>query len=514
MVTLTRVRASWVPAGNDDISHDVAKALDVLLKRNIRLQVAAEIAAVAAAAAAAAEKAAAAKKAADEKAAAARKAADEKAAAEKAEAEKKAAAAKKAADEKAAAAKAAADKAAAEKAAAEKAATEARVLELENQLAAALATAREWNKVAEKAENEKAAAEKAAAEKAEKEKAEREKAAAATDARILDLEKQLAASLAMAKAITESFWWPWKQEAAQTPMAPEKAPPSERLTSRLTSERVRLQKNAPNPMGAPDPMAAAELFWKTRYRFSVPHVITEQMTNHIKSIVRSRLLMGVSFEDVYPKVVLSYASGRRPQDCEGAGPGMFYAADFLEFLHERHVPAFSGLHVPPGKDWRCYMLRLVGRKAQAKVLVVLLTAALFESKPCLQEINAAVENDIPLLPSASLALPIPDPSGPCALPCALAADHGSAPVPAVRFEAKLPDKKNQWPQLTDEASEVMISRVQQTLGKANDFPNPGTMLTMSSALDDVLGMIKHIVDTHATRTDTQDADTHYRGYSG
>jgi hypothetical protein len=60
----------------------------------------------------------------------------------------------------------------------------------------------------------------------------------------------------------------------------------------------------------------------------------------------------------------------------------------------------------------------------------------------------------------------------------------------------------------------MISRVQQTLGKANDFPNPGTMLTMSSALDDVLGMIKHIVDTHATRTDTQDADTHYRGYSG
>jgi len=424
-----------VPAGNDDIGDDVAKALDALLQRNIYLAaekaernryLAAQKAAAEKAAAekaAAEKKAAAAKKAADEKAAA-EKAAAEKAAAEKAAAEKKAAAAKKAADEKAAAEKAAAEKAAAEKAAAEKAANEARVLELEEQLAAALATARELKKAAaekaaaankaaaEKAAAEKAAAEKAAAEKAEKEKAEREKAErekaerekaaekAAADARILDLEKQLAAALAMAKAITESSWWPWRQEAMVTPMASERAPPSERRLS----ERARPQKNAA------DQMVAAELFWKTRYRFSVPHAITEQMTNHVKSIVRSRLLMGgVPFEEVYPQVVLSYASGRRPQDCEGAGPGMFYAADLLEFLHERRVPAFSGLHVPPGKDWRCYMLRLEGRRAQAKVLVVLLTEALYQSKPCLQEINAAIENQIPLIPSASLALPIPSP---------------------------------------------------------------------------------------------------------
>jgi hypothetical protein len=213
----------------------------------------------------------------------------------------------------------------------------------------------------------------------------------------------------------------------------------------------------------------------------VPHAITEQTTNYVKGIVRSRLPTGVPFEDVYPKVVISYASGRRPQDCEGAGPGMFYAADFLEFLHERRVPAFSGLHVPPGKDWKVFMLRLEGKKAQAKVLVVLLTAALYQSKPCLEEIHAAIENRIPLIP--------------------------------IRFEAKLPDKKNQWPQLTDEAEEVMISRVQKTLGKANDFPNPGTMLTMPSALDDVLGMIKHILDPYGTNADTQDADTHHHGFS-
>jgi hypothetical protein len=200
---------------------------------------------------------------------------------------------------------------------------------------------------AKKAADEKAEAEKVAAAKAEKEKAEKEKAAAATEARVHELEKQLAATLATAKAMAEASWWPWKG-AAETPTAPEKAPEKAPPSERLTSERAR----------ALDPMGAAELFWKTRYRFSVPHAITEQTTNYVKGIVRSRLPTGVPFEDVYPKVVISYASGRRPQDCEGAGPGMFYAADLLEFLHERRVPAFSGLHVPPGKDWKVFMLRL------------------------------------------------------------------------------------------------------------------------------------------------------------
>ena len=283
-------------------------------------------------------------------------------------------------------------------------------------------------------------------------------------------EKMAAEKAAAAKKAADE-----KAEAEKVAAAKAEKEDTEKEKAALTSERARAShRNAPDPK-------AAELFWKTRYRFSVPHAITEQTTNYVKGIVRSRLPTGVPFEDVYPKVVISYASGRRPQDCEGAGPGMFYAADFLEFLHERRVPAFSGLHVPPGKDWKVFMLRLEGKKAQAKVLVVLLTAALYQSKPCLEEIHAAIENHIPLLP--------------------------------IRFEAKLPDKKNQWPQLTDEAEEVMISRVQKTLGKANDFPNPGTMLTMPSALDDVLGMIKHIVDPYGTNADTQDADTHHHGFS-
>ena len=158
-------------------------------------------------------------------------------------------------------------------------------------------------------------------------------------------EKEVAEKAAAAKKAADE-----KAEAEKVALA--KAEKEKAEDERLTSERARAShRNAPDPK-------AAELFWKTRYRFSVPHAITEQTTNYVKGIVRSRLPTGVPFEDVYPKVVISYASGRRPQDCEGAGPGMFYAADFLEFLHERRVPAFSGLHVPPGKDWKVFMLRL------------------------------------------------------------------------------------------------------------------------------------------------------------
>ena len=93
------------------------------------------------------------------------------------------------------------------------------------------------------------------------------------------------------------------------------------------------------------------------------------------------------------KVVISNASGRRSgRDCEGAGPDMYYAVSILRLLHERGVRCFSGLHVPPGTDWEVFMLRLNSRRAQAKVLIVVLTAALFQSKPCLAEINAAIKN--------------------------------------------------------------------------------------------------------------------------
>jgi hypothetical protein len=379
---------------------------------------------------AAAEKAeaekAAAEKAAAEKAAA-EKAAAEKAAAEKAAAEK-AAAAKRAADEKAAAEKAAAEKAAAEKAAAERTAADLRLLKSAAEEAAALR--RELDAVrAEKAAAEaKAAAEKAAAEaKAAAEKAAVEKAAA-------EPAFEPAAQLEGLKAGLFQLLYQWGLRS-DAPAAGS-APP----------ERRASRSQLPNS-------------WNAQEYFAVPGVITEQMTQTVKSRVLSKYVPeGVQFQDFYPEVLISYASGRRSgRDCEGAGPGMFYAVGILGLLHERGVRCFSGLHVPPGTDWEVFMLRLNSRRARAKVLIVVLTAALFQSKPCLKEINAAIRKGIPVLP--------------------------------IRFEDKLPGYEDQWAKYTDEDSEVMVSRVQEHLGKINSIPHPGTVLTVPDSMNTILGLV-------------------------
>ena len=203
----------------------------------------------------------------------------------------------------------------------------------------------------------------------------------------------------------------------------------------------------------------------------VPPSITVKMTQEVKSSVRSLIPEG-AFEKYYPEVVISYATGRREQDCVGAGPGMYYAAGFIRILHQCGVRCFSGLHVPVGVDWKVFMLRLDGRHANAKVLIVLKTKALYESEPCLKELNCAIERKIPLIP--------------------------------IVFEEGLPGPKMQWTKLTDQDSEVMISNVQKHLGKINDIPNPGTLLTAPSTLDEIIKEINKHVTTKAREPTTMD----------
>jgi len=328
-----------------------------------------------------------------------------------------AAAAKRAADEKAAAEKAAAEKAAAEKAAAERA------------VAAAAEEAAALRRELEAMRAEKAAAEKAAAERAE----------SATVEPAFDAAAQLEGLKAGFLQILNQWGlrcvnqWGLRSDAPAAGSAP-----AERRT-------VRLQ--------LPES-------WNAEEYFAVPGVITEQMTQTVKSRVLSQFMPeGVQFKDFYPEVVISYASGRRSgRDCDGAGPGMYYAAGILGLLHERGVRCFSGLHVPPGTDWEVFMLRLNSRRARAKVLIVVLTAALFQSKPCLKEINAAIKNGISVLP--------------------------------IRFEdSTLPGKGDQWAKHTDEESEMMIYRVQEHLGKINSIPHPGTVLTVPDSMNTILGLV-------------------------
>eukprot|EP00900_Chrysochromulina_parva_P020230 jgi/Chrpa1/2840/Chrysochromulina_OHIO_Genome00011605-RA len=180
-------------------------------------------------------------------------------------------------------------------------------------------------------------------------------------------------------------------------------------------------------------------------------VITMEQLEAWKRGVRT-LAKGIKYEDFYPPFVVSYASGRRPGDCEGSGPGVVYVKGLMEFLHGRGVQCFSGLQVPAGVDWETFMLRLTGmngKREKPKVLIVILTAALYRSKPCLKEISTAIKNKITLLP--------------------------------VRFEDKLPAKEDQWTDLEDEEWEMMKFRVQEKLNSLNNIPNPGTDLKKMAA---------------------------------
>eukprot|EP00900_Chrysochromulina_parva_P004352 jgi/Chrpa1/13918/Chrysochromulina_OHIO_Genome00022683-RA len=205
-------------------------------------------------------------------------------------------------------------------------------------------------------------------------------------------------------------------------------------------------------------------------RFVVPRAITIEQLEGCKRQARVQLPKGVQYKDFYPSIVLSYASGRRTNrkdaadDCEGSGPGVMYAKGLMEFLHERGLQCFSGLQVPPGVDWQTFMLRLTGengKREKPKVLIIILTAGLYQSKPCLKEISTAIENKIALLP--------------------------------VRFEDKLPAKEEQWTNLDDPEWEMMKFHVQAKLNKLNNIPNPGTVLNRATALEDIVAELeKHL----------------------
>jgi hypothetical protein len=210
-------------------------------------------------------------------------------------------------------------------------------------------------------------------------------------------------------------------------------------------------------------------------RFVVPRAITIEQLEGCKRQARMQLPKGVQYKDYFPSIVLSYASGRRTNrkdaadDCEGSGPGVIYAKGLMEFLHERGLQCFSGLQVPPGVDWETFMLRLNGengKREKPKVLIIILTAGLFQSKPCLKEISTAIENKIALLP--------------------------------VRFEDKLPAKEEQWTNLEDQEWEMMKFRAQAKLNKLNNIPNPGTVLNRATALEDIVAELEKLLPAPAS----------------
>ena len=106
----------------------------------------------------------------------------------------------------------------------------------------------------------------------------------------------------------------------------------------------------------------------------------EAVRRALAKLVRGKILV------YYPGVCVSYGTGHRPGDGAGCGPGMLYCRRVAELLDERGVGCFSGLHVPAGTDWHVFLEKLNGRFSRCQVLVVVVTPALFLSKPCLEEI--------------------------------------------------------------------------------------------------------------------------------
>jgi hypothetical protein len=210
-------------------------------------------------------------------------------------------------------------------------------------------------------------------------------------------------------------------------------------------------------------------------RFVVPRAITIEQLEGCKRRARMQLPKGVLYRDFYPSIVVTYASGRRTNrkdaadDCEGSGPGVMYAMGLSEFFHERGLQCFSGLQVPPGVDWETFMLRLTGengKREKPKVLIIILTAGLFHSRPCLKEIDTAIKNKIALLP--------------------------------VRFEDNLPAKEEQWTNLDDPEWEMMKFHVQAKLNKLNNIPNPGTVLNRATALEDIVAELEKLLPAPAS----------------
>jgi hypothetical protein len=189
----------------------------------------------------------------------------------------------------------------------------------------------------------------------------------------------------------------------------------------------------------------------------VPDAIDAIYAQKLKS--EAREIVKGNIEDFYPEVVLSYASGQRPGDEKGTGPGFVQAFDFITHLNRNGHMCFSGLHVPVASDWRIYFLRLSGKKAKAKVFIALLNRAYFRSVPCMHELHLAIKAKVKIV--------------------------------LVRMEDNIPPpQEDQWDgeMNEDDALERMV--VIDYLGKKNAIPHPGTLLSVPTAFLEILKIIR------------------------
>ena len=216
--------------------------------------------------------------------------------------------------------------------------------------------------------------------------------------------------------------------------------------------------------------------------FTIPSRIGLRESNALQQQIQK--LVTTDFDGFNPKVIISYATGRRPNgDVDGAGPGMFIAAEVIKALYKEEIPCFSGLMTPAGNNWEEYFLRL--HHKDARVLVVLLSKAFFQSLACLKEVHSALQNDLVIIPVR-------------------VEESGRKDVDIAR------DKESMWPDAliekhasssttNDITCKHKLTRIQMRrlkvknlLTNANTLPARGCLLTDSNDLEELVSRVQGI----------------------
>ena len=141
------------------------------------------------------------------------------------------------------------------------------------------------------------------------------------------------------------------------------------------------------------------------------------------------------------------------------------------------IPCFSDLKTQSGKNWHEYFLRLEHKNA--RVLVVLLSKAFFQSIPCLMEVHKAIKKGLVIIPVR-------------------------VEEPRRRHGDIARDMENMWPDATIEEyaraewkievlyktnlKKTQLQRyfVKEALGNLNTFPPRGSLFSYDNGLQDLV----------------------------
>uniref|UniRef100_A0A7S3AVW6 TIR domain-containing protein n=1 Tax=Haptolina ericina TaxID=156174 RepID=A0A7S3AVW6_9EUKA len=194
--------------------------------------------------------------------------------------------------------------------------------------------------------------------------------------------------------------------------------------------------------------------------------VTTEQANDLQQSLHAHL-GSRSWDEWWPQVCISYATGTRPGvDARGAGPGMLQAAAIMQALHGAGIPCASGLHVPPGSNWKDFLIKIDSRFSRCEVLIVLLSSAFFRSHPCLLEVHKATQ--------AKRMKIIP-----------------------LRCEEPLPNKDEQWLDVGMQDARL-LDEVQSQLGSINALPARGLFFDDEKYLKELVAQITKEVSRGTT----------------